>query len=86
VSPLYLLRGAGAALAAGAALGVGWFLLLPYELGFLGLVGLLLAFAIGYCVGEAVGWAANRKRGPALRVIAAGGVATSYLVRNVLEG
>jgi len=82
----YLLRGAGAALAAGGALGVAWFLVLPYGLGILGLVGLLLAFGIGYGVGEAVSWATNRKRGPALQVIAVGGVIASYIVRNVLEG
>ena len=86
VPPLYLLRGAGAALAAGGALGVAWFLLLPYGLGILGLVGILLAFGIGYGVGEAVSWATNRKRGLALQAIAAGGVITSYIVRNVLEG
>jgi hypothetical protein len=61
-------------------------LLLPYRLTFVGLLGLLFAFAIGYCVGEAVGWATNRKRGPALQAMAAGGVTTSYIVRNVLEG
>jgi hypothetical protein len=84
--PLYLLRGAGAALAAGGALGVAWSLLLPYRLAFLGLLGLLFAFVIGYCVGEAVGWATNRKRGPALQAMAGGGVIASYIVRNVLEG
>jgi hypothetical protein len=84
--PPYLLRGAGAALAAGGALGVAWSGLLSYELGFFGFIGLLLAFVIGYCVGEAVSWATNRKRGPALQVTAAGGVIASYIVRNVLEG
>jgi hypothetical protein len=83
---LYLLRGAGAALAAGGALGVVWFLILPYGLGILGLFSLLLAFGLGYGVGEAVSWATNRKRGPALQVIAVGGVIASYIVRNVLEG
>lgn len=84
--PLYLLRGAGAALAAGGILGVAWSLVLPEEWGFFGFVGLLVAFVIGYCVGEAVGWATNRKRGPALQVMAGGGVITSYVVRNILEG
>jgi hypothetical protein len=84
--PLYLLRGVGAALTAGGALGVAWSFLFPYRLAFMGLLGLLFAFVIGYCVGEAVSWATNRKRGPALQVIAGGGVITSYIVRNVLEG
>jgi hypothetical protein len=83
---LYLLRGAGAALTVGGALGVAWSLLLPYRLAFLGLLGLLFAFVIGYCVGEAVSWATNRKRGLALQVMAGGGVIASYIVRNVLEG
>jgi hypothetical protein len=67
-------------------LGLAWFLLLPRELGFLGLAGVVLALAIGYLVSEAVGRAANRKRGPALQVMAAGGVVTSYVARNLLEG
>src|SRR3989304_6379196 len=79
LSPLTVLRGPGAALASGAALGTLWAFLLPGGLGFLALI---LAFALGYAVGEAVSWATNRKSGPALPLEAAAGVVLGYIVRT----
>lgn len=83
VGPVFLLRGAAAALAAGAALGAIWGVLIP---GRFGLFGLLLAALIGYLIAEAVGAAANRKSGPPLQTVAAGGVIVAYLVRNLVIG
>ncbi len=83
LGPLILLRGAVAADVAGAALGAAWAFLLPGSLGFLGLI---LAFLIGYGVGEAVSWATNRKSGPALQVEAGLGVLLAYVVRNLMLG
>src|SRR3990172_8508515 len=83
LGPLILLRGALAAGAAGAALGAAWGFLLPGGLGFLGLI---LAFAIGYALGEAVSWATGRKSGPALQIEAALGVLLAYVVRNLVLG
>ena len=80
---VFLLRGAAAALAAGAALGTVWGALLPGGLGFL---GLLLAAGLGYVIAEAVSAATNRKAGTTLQVIAAGGALTAYLVRNLVIG
>src|SRR3970282_2971182 len=57
---VYLLRGAAAALAAGAALGAVWGALLPGGIGFL---GLLLAAGLGYALAGAGGAAAKRKGG-----------------------
>jgi hypothetical protein len=79
----FLLRGASAALAAGAALGGVWGALLPGGIGFLGLI---LAAALGYAIGEAVSAATNRKAGTTLQVIAAGGALVAYLVRNLVIG
>ena len=84
ISPLYLARGAGTALAAGAAAGAAWWLVLPYRAGIF--FGVLIALALGYAVGEAVSRATNRKSGPPLQALAAGGVILAYLVRNLLEG
>jgi len=81
LSPLLLLRGAGAALVSGTALGSLWAFLLPGGLGFLALI---LAFVLGYAVGEAVSWATNRKSGPALQIEAAAGVVLAYIVRNLV--
>lgn len=81
VGPLWMLRGAVAALLAGAALGAVWYILLSERLGFF---SLLIAFAIGYTVAEAVSLATNRKVGPPLQIVAAAGVAVAYVTRNLL--
>lgn len=83
VGPIWLLRGAAAALTSGAALGAAWRLLLPWGLGFFSII---LGLLLGYAVGEAVSWATNRKSGPALQIEAAGGVALAYATRNLLLG
>ena len=83
VGILYLLRGAAAALGAGAALGAVWGALLPGGIGFL---GLFLAAGLGYAIAEAVSAATNRKAGTALQVVAAAGALTAYLVHNLVIG
>ena len=83
IGPLYFLRGAAAALAAGAGLGAAWGVLLP---GRIGLFGLLLAALLGYLIAEAVGAATNRKSGTPLQVVAAGGAIAAYLIRNLVAG
>jgi len=81
VGPVYLARGGAAATAAGAALGIVWWLLLPGDYGFF--IGIFVGVGLGYGVGEAVSLATNRKFGPALQVAAALGVLLAYLVRNL---
>ena len=78
----YLLRGLGAALGSGVALGGLWGLLLPFGASFL--FGLLVGLGLGYGVGEAVSAAANRKAGPPLQALAAGGVVVAFLVRSAV--
>ena len=82
ISPAYLIRGLGAALGVGAAVGGFWGLLLPYSLSFF--FGLLIGFGLGYAVGEAVSLAANRKAGPPLQALAVVGVLAAYLLRSAL--
>ena len=82
ISAPYLLRGAGAALAAGLILGGIWGLFLPFG-GFLFFL-LLVGLGLGYGVGEAVSVATNRKAGPPLQAIAAAGVVLAYLVRSAI--
>ena len=82
VSPAYLLRGAGAALGSGVALGFLWGVLLPFGPGFL--FGLLVGLGLGYAVGEAVSVATNRKVGTTLQAVAAVGVVVAYLVRSAV--
>ena len=69
---IYLLRGGGAGLSAGALLGAVW--------------GALLPGGIGYAIAEAVSWATDRKAGPPLQVVAAIGALVAYLVRNLVIG
>jgi hypothetical protein len=81
VGPIWVLRGAAAALIAGVALGTAWRILLAGTLGFF---SLLIAFAIGHAIAEAVSLATNRKAGPPLQIAAACGVAVAYVTRNLL--
>jgi hypothetical protein len=82
VSALFLLRGAGAAVVAGAALGAIWGLVLPFGPAFF--FGLLVGLGIGYGVGEAVSVATNRKMGPPLQAAAVLGVVVAYAVRAAI--
>ncbi|TMB70668.1 MAG: hypothetical protein E6J43_01375 [Chloroflexi bacterium] len=81
VGPLYLLRGAAAALAAGGASGLAWGLFLP---GQYGLLGILIGAGLGYGIGESVSLATNRKLAPALQVVAICGVVLAYFIRNLI--
>jgi hypothetical protein len=80
VKPLYLLRGIGAAIAAGAALGSFWGLALPGDYGFFTVI---LGAGVGYGVGESVSLATNRKLAPMLQVTAAFGVLLAFVIRNI---
>ena len=50
------------------------------------LFGLFAAVLAGYAIGEAIGRAANRRRGLGLAAVAVAGVAIAYLVRNLVAG
>jgi hypothetical protein len=82
ISVPYFLRAAGAALAVGVVLGGLWGLLIPFGVFFF--LGLILGLGVGYAVGEAVSLAANRKVGPVLQGVAAGGVVVAFLVRSAI--
>jgi hypothetical protein len=85
VSMTYLLRGAAAAAATGAAMGAAWhFLIRDGRVGIYG--ALFVALAIGLAVGQAVSVATNHKLGPALQGLAACGVVLAYFVHNLLGG
>ncbi len=87
VKPIFLLRGLGAALASGAAVGAVWgFLTQGRAVGFVGIFVIFIAMAIGWAVGEAVSVATNRKRSPTLQACAVVGVILAYLVHNVVAG
>jgi hypothetical protein len=72
------LRAGGAALGAGLAVGVAWafFNIITYIFW-----GVLAGIGIGYAIGEIVSVATNRKAGPPLQFIAAGGVIVAFLTR-----
>lgn len=82
ISAGFLLRGAAAAVGAGAALGLIWGIVLPFSPSFF--FGLLVGLGLGYAVGEAVSLATNRKVGLPLQVLAAGGVILAYVVRSAI--
>lgn len=81
LGPVFALRGLGAALAAGAGVGVLWGALLPEGFGFF---TIFLGIGIGYAVAEPVSWATNRKAGPILATVAAAGVVLAYAVRSLV--
>jgi hypothetical protein len=70
-----------AALVAGVALGVGWWLF--YFVNFF-FFGLLAGLAVGFGASEAVSLATNRKRGPPLQVAAIVGVVIAWAMRSGL--
>jgi hypothetical protein len=73
------IRGAAAAIVAGLAAGVAWWFFNIFSYGWL--FAAIIGIAIGYLIGESVAFATNRRAGPPLQVIAAGGVLLAYLVR-----
>jgi hypothetical protein len=83
LSPVFFLRGFGAAAAAGAAMGAAWGLIVPHPAGFL---AIFIGAGMGYVIGESVSLATNRKAGNILQAIAAGGAVFAFLVRNVVAG
>lgn len=82
ISFVYLARGFGAAVVAGAILGTIWGVVIPFSFSFF--FGLIVGLGLGYGVGEAVSQATNRKVGLPLQVLAAGGVVVAYLVRSAI--
>ncbi len=78
----FMVRGALAAVIGGAALGGLWGGLFSFGIGFY--FGLILGLGLGYAIGEAVSVAANRKAGPPLQAMAAGGVVIAYVVRDAV--
>jgi tetrahydromethanopterin S-methyltransferase subunit C len=72
-------RGASAALIAGAVAGVAWWFFNIFSYGWI--FAVIFGLAIGYVVGEAVAFATNRRAGPPLQIIAAAGVVLAYGVR-----
>jgi hypothetical protein len=83
VGPLYLARGASAAIGAGVAAGAAWGLLVP-DVGYI--IAILLGMGIGYCIGESVSVATNRKVGVPLQVVAIAGAIVAYFTRNLVAG
>jgi hypothetical protein len=71
-------RAAAAAVFGGVALGIAWWLFNPLSYFFFGVI---VGLAVGYGSGELVSIATNRKVGPPLQVIAAGGALIAYAVR-----
>ncbi|MSQ41200.1 MAG: hypothetical protein EXR55_06060 [Dehalococcoidia bacterium] len=82
VTPFLYLQALGASLLVGALGGVAlWFLARVAPILIFSLLGMIaLGFALGYAVGEGVGWAARGKRGRGLQGVAALGVALAMLV------
>ncbi len=78
VSGGYYLRGVGAALGMAVVTGLAWGAI-DKAISFFYL-GLLLAAAVGYAIGEVISLSVNRKRGLVLAVFGGVAVAISYLV------
>ncbi len=77
---LFLLRGLGAAVGAGAVAGV----VLAFLVQAFFLLGFLAAAAAGFVVSEAVSLATNRKRGLPLQAVVVVGVVLSYLAMGFI--
>jgi hypothetical protein len=89
VSPLVAARAAGAAVLAGAALGVVWGVVLPpgFGFGFFGIfIALLIGSPLGYGFAELLDRVSNRKRGTLMQGIAIAGLVVAYVVHAVVGG
>ena len=85
VTPLFLARGVGAALASGAVIGYFWGAISGSR-GFnvVGFFLIFIAMGIGYAVAACVSAATNHKRAQALQYVAGAGVIFAYLVHNLV--
>ena len=81
----FLLRGVGAALLAGVAVGAAWGYISGGR-GFFGFFILFIGLGIGWAIAEAVSLATNRKRSSTLAAAAVAGVGVAFLVRNAVLG
>ena len=82
---MFILRGLAAAMAAGAGVGAVWGYVTGGAGGF-GFFAIFLGIGIGWCVGEAISAATNRKRSPVLQGIAIAGCLLAYAVHNLVAG
>jgi hypothetical protein len=78
---IYIVRAIGASAVAGTVIGGIWGAVLPGGFGFF---MVFIGLGIGWAVSEAVALATNRKSGPTLQGIAAGGVVLAYFLRNIV--
>src|SRR4051812_35128879 len=85
VTPVFLARGAAAALATGGVIGYFWGAISGSR-GFnvVGFFLIFIAMGIGYAVAAAVSAATNHKRAQALQYVAGAGVIFAYLVHNLV--
>jgi len=86
VTPLYFVRGLGASLVTGALLGALWGLILPPRTDNLSFISLGVAFIVGYLVARAISYAANRRSGTPLQIVALIGIVCAYILRNLVGG
>jgi hypothetical protein len=68
-----------AALVAGVATGIAWWLFNLFSYGYL--FALIFGLAIGWVISEAVELATNRRRGPPLQIIGVAGCVLAYAAR-----
>lgn len=84
VSPVFLARGVAAGLVLAVALGVGFGFLAPllFAIPFLPLLALV---GVGYLIGEGISLSVNRKRGRALKLVAAGAIVLAFVIMLILN-
>jgi hypothetical protein len=82
VKPVFLVRGLGAAIASGAAIGAVWGYVVTNGGGALGFFLIFIAMGMGYCVSEAIAAATNRKRASALQALCVVGMVVAYFVHS----
>ena len=85
VTPVFFFRGFLGAMVAGAVVGAVWGGL-KGPFGFSFFFAILLGFAAGWAISEAVGLAANRKRGLGLQFCAVAGMTLAFVVQDVFFG
>jgi len=82
VKPVFLARGAAAAVASGVGVGAAWGYLVTNGGGGFGFFMFFIARGMGYCVAEAISLATNRKRAQALQALCVVAMVIAYFVHS----
>lgn len=85
LTPVFLARGLGAAIAVGLAIGAAWGFILG-GIGFAGFFSFFVGMGIGWLVAEAISYSVKKRTAPVLSGFGVLAVLIAYFTRNIVLG